>query len=129
MRITVDEAREYFSHPSQRRFGLDPKDLPEGLEYWARGNVCGVFHAAFWPGVWMGHFGVKREGLGEYVDDARCVLDEFSQTLRPARVIGWIEEGNRAAIAFVRRIGFSEDGSMDLPGGGVVMFGWDGKWL
>ena len=77
----------------------------------------------------MGHFGVKREGLGEYVDDARCVLDEFSQTLRPARVIGWIEEGNRAAIAFVRRIGFSEDGSMDLPGGGVVMFGWDGKWL
>ena len=126
MKISVDAAREYFAHPSQRRFGLAPDDLPEGIEYWARGPVCGAFHQAFWPGVWMGHFGVKPEGWGRLVVPAKEVIAEFSKALRPARIIGWVESDNAAAIAFTKRLGFKIDGEMDPPG--VIMFGLDTTW-
>lgn len=128
MRVTADEAREYFVHPSQRLFDLDPQDLPEGLEYWADGPICGVFHMAFWPGVWMGHFGVKPDGWGHIDLCAQRVLAEFSESVQPARIVGWVEKRNAAAVAFVRRIGFDVDGEMDLPSGAVIMFGWGGKW-
>lgn len=114
MRITVDEARAYFAHPSQQLFGITPDALPaEGVEYWADGPLCGVFHCAPWPGCWMAHYAAKPEGWGRLDRHAKAILVAFWDDKQPAAIIGWTEKTNRAALAFARRIGFREDG--DLP--------------
>lgn len=125
MRISVEEAREYFADPSQRPLGIDPADLPaEGFEYWAIGPVCWIFHPAPWPGIWMSHFAVKPEGRGHAVEAAKAIAHEFWAEKKPVRLIGWTPERNRAALAFTRRIGAVRDGVMPTPTGNIIMQGW-----
>lgn len=126
-KLTAREAREYFSDPTQLRASMleSADDLPEDrFEYWADGPICGVFHRTAWPGVWMAHYGVKREGWGHLADPARRILRAFWEEHGPERIIGWTDSRNRAALAFARRIGFREDGRMELNGYAVVMTGW-----
>lgn len=123
MRITVDEAREYFSHPSQHEFGKTEKDLPEWGDYWAKGGVCLVSHNAYWPGIVMVHVGAKPEAWGGLDEDVRSLLAEIWAAEQPTRMIAWISENNRAALALARRVGFEIDGYMP---NGVVLMGWKG---
>lgn len=124
--ITAAEARAFFAAPSQMRHGeIDPADLhDDGLEYWAEDGVCGVFHAALWPGVWMAHYGVMPESWGRTIAPARRILAAFWEAKQPQRIIGWTKESNRAALSFARRLGFEIDGRLDLPSGPVIMQGW-----
>lgn len=128
MRITVDEAREYFAHPSQQVYGITPDTLPdEPFEYWASGPLCGCAHPAPYRDVWMVHFAAKPEGMGQLIPHARALMHEFWDAKKPARLIGWTPVRFRAALAFVRRVGFVEDGILPLPDGEVVMSGWRPK--
>lgn len=125
MKISVDEARKYFTHDSQKILGTDPDNLPEdGVEYWASGPICGVFHPAPWPDVWMAHYGVLPEGWGRLKSPAIEILTAFWREKQPKRIIGWTEETNRAAVAFARRLGFEKDGEMKLGSETVIMQGW-----
>lgn len=125
MRITVDEAREYFAHPSQQVYGITPDTLPdEPFEYWADGPVCGVAHLAPFPNVWMVHIACKPEGWGKATGHTRKLLHEFWNDRKPARIIGWTPAKFRHAVAMNRRLGFVEDGRLPLPDGDVIMFGW-----
>ena len=125
MRITVDAARGYFRHPSQRVLETTPDNLPDvGFEYWASGPLCIVFHPSLYPDVWMGHTAAKPEGWGLLVPHAKKLINEFWDEKMPHRIIGWTPEKNRAALAFVRRAGFVVDGRLPLPGGAVIMSGW-----
>lgn len=127
MQITVDEARAFFAHPSQHVFGITPDRLPEeGVEYWASGPVCGVFHLAPYPDVWMGHYAVKPEGWGKATEPAKAILRAFSEAKQAHRIIGWTPSSNRAALAFAKRLGFVVDGVMPLPEGEIIMQGWTG---
>ena len=125
MKITVDEARGFFAHPSQQVFGITPDTLPgEPFEYWAHGHVCGVAHMAPHPGVWMVHMAVKPEGWGRAVESGRLLLREFWTEKQPKRLIGWTPSNMRAAWAFARRCGFVDDGRMPLGDYDIIMSGW-----
>ena len=125
MKITVDEARQYLAHPSQQIMDARPETLPvEGVEYYAVGPICGMFHRDHWPGVWMAHYAVKPEGWGLLTAPAKQILNEFWEAERPERIVGWTPASNRAALAFSKRIGFVVDGEMNLPSGKVIMQGW-----
>jgi RimJ/RimL family protein N-acetyltransferase len=121
VRITADEAREYFAHPSQKT-GIDPDNLPgDPVQYWAEGGVCGLFHPSFWPDVWMGHYAVKPEVWGKTIEPARAILLEFWEAASPQLIIGWTDQNNRQALKFARRLGFKEIGTMR---NGVVTQEW-----
>lgn len=121
MRITVDEARSYFLHPSQQ-IDITPETLPgDPVQYWARGGVCALFHPAFWPDVWMGHYAVRPEVWGNTVRPAKELLNAFWNAENPQLIIGWTDIKNRQAISFARRIGFKEIGTTH---NGVVMQEW-----
>lgn len=123
--ITVDQARPFWADPSQHVMGAHPDALPdEGFHYWADGPVCVVFHRAPWPDVWMAHYGMKPEGRGHYVAPAVRILRAFWTEHSPARIVGWTDTGNRAAIAFARRCGFTKDGEFHTDTGTVAMTGW-----
>lgn len=115
MRISVDEARPFFAHPSQQK-GFDPADLPsEGVEYWASGPVCGVFRDFCWPRVLDVHCGVKPEGWGHTVPHARNILREVWEHHRPDLIVALTHESNRATLAFNRRCGFAVVGPLPVP--------------
>lgn len=124
MRITAREAREWFAHPSQQLHGLDPEALTDDFLYYANGPICGVFHPMPWPGLWMGHYGVKPEGWGQLIRPAREILEQFAFDAGAYRVLGWTLASNRAACAFARRLGFVEDGRMPSPDGELILTGW-----
>lgn len=127
-KITVNQAREYFTDPSQQLHGITDKNLPdEGFEYWADGPVCGVFHRVAWPGVFMCHYGVKPEGWGKLVKPAKRILEAFWGEHNPKRLIGWTPDTNTAALGFAKRLGFTIDGEMDLGEVKIIMQGWV-KW-
>lgn len=124
MRISVNEARQYWAHHSQQEKSfIHPDELPddEAFQYWALDGVCGVFHGAMWPGVWMAHYGVMPEVWGKATRPAKAILSAFWGEENPELIIGWTDETNRAALAFARRIGFKENGRMNLPNGAVIM--------
>lgn len=123
MRITVDEARAYFADPSQHQGGKTQDDLPDWADYWANGGACLMTHTAYWPGVIMVHIGAKPECWGFLDAPIKRLLREIWATERPDRLIAWISERNRAALALARRVGFSHDGYMP---NGVFLLGWKG---
>ncbi len=127
--ISVNDAMEYFRHPSQQIEGITPEKLPKtGVEYLANGPVCGAFNLGPWPDVWMGHYAVKPEGWGRAVVPALKILNVFWREKMPARIIGWTPESNRAALAFAKRLGFEIDGEMNLGNRVIVMQGWRPEW-
>lgn len=98
-------------------------DLPdEGVIYMADGPICGAFHRAPWPGTWFAHYGAMPEAWGGLVAPARRVLRDFCSGQGAHCIIGWTARENRAAIAFARRIGFIETGTLD--GGSVICTEW-----
>lgn len=120
-RITPDEARRYFADPSQQVLDVTPDTLPEEwCEYWADGPVCIVFHATAAENVWMAHLAVLPEARGHLVEPALRVLRAFWAHHNPRRIVAWIEETRRPAIAFARRLGAREHGR--IPG--TVMMDW-----
>jgi len=130
LRISVDEAREYFRHPSQQKASIiTPDALPEsGVIYYAHEGVCGCFHDAHWPGLVMAHYAVNPEVWGRTVEPARAILAQFWDDYRPEAILGWTAESNRKALSFARRIGFREYGRLDLPSGAVIKQEWR-KWV
>lgn len=128
-RVSVEEAREFFAHPSQLKGAMlqSADELPDGVEYWADGSICGAFHQAPWPGVWFGHYGVKPEGWGNLTNPARRILRQFCERVGASCVIGWTDKDNRAAIAFAKRIGFRETGTIDA--GRVIVTEWRPSWV
>lgn len=119
--LTVAEARPYFNHPTQLRGAMlhDVADLPaDGVEYRALGPVCGAFHRAPWPNAWFLHYGVLPEHWGRLVEPSRVILRDFAAEANVKLFIGWTPAGNRAAIAFAKRVGFVETGTLD--GGAVI---------
>jgi RimJ/RimL family protein N-acetyltransferase len=123
--IGVDEARAFFADRTQQVASMiTPDQLPaDGVEYWADEGVCGAFHLAPWPGVWMAHYGVKPSQWGKTIPPARRILYAFWKAKQPDRIVGWTLESNRAAISFARRLGFVVDGRLDLKEP-VIMQGW-----
>lgn len=126
MRISVEEARKYLEHPSQQK-GCDalPTDLPEeGVEYWAKGGICGMFHTAQWPNVWQAHYAVMPSQWGKLVQPAKDVLMEFWEARQPSLILAFTDEQNRAALAFAKRIGFKPVGNLAPTTGGVLISEW-----
>ena len=119
MKITVDEARAYFAHPSQH-VGVTPEELPDWMEYWADGGVCMVLHPMPAPDVWMAHIGVKPEAWGRTAEPTRRILEAFWQAKQPHRIVAWIGDHRRAAIALARNTGWVADGQFP----GTIMLGW-----
>lgn len=123
MKITVDAAEAYFADPAARRAMMLDGPLPEFCDYYAQGGVCGCFHAGPWPGLIIGHIGVRREALGLADGPARAILRHVWKIHAPHRIAGWVKESNRAARALCLRLGMELDGRLPLPEP-VLMYGW-----
>lgn len=115
MRVSPEDAAPYFW---DRRYA-PAGDLPRGWAYYAAEGVCLAFHDVPWPRTVAVHVGVLREAWGRAVAPAKALISEMRDEYRPYRIIAWLHENNRAAIAFARRVGFAEDGRFP----GVVMMG------
>lgn len=129
MRITVDEAKPFFAHVTQLRGAKlnSPDDLPEaGFVYWADGPICGAFHQAPWESVWFAHYGAKPEAWGGLRSPALRVLTGFCGDVGASCILGWTDIENRAAIAFAKRLGFRETGTIDA--GRVLQTEWRPEW-
>lgn len=126
MRIGVDEARKFFEHPSQQKgCMITPETLPEeGFEYWEKGGICGAFHRAPWPNVWMAHYGVIPSQWGKLSEPAKDVLMEFWAHHNPDLIMAMTAKTNRAAVSFAKRIGFKVVGSLSAESGDVVITEW-----
>lgn len=120
MIITVNEARAYFTHPTQQ-VRVTPEELPDSCEYWADSGVCLVFHPTAAADVWMVHIGVKLSAWGRTTDPARRILEAFWRAKQPQRIVAWIDDHRRPALALARRVGFTTDGAFP----GTVMLGWE----
>ena len=106
VRIGLDEARQYFAHPSQHAFGLTEADLPENAAYYADGDVCGAFQGVLWPGIVAAHIGVKPDACGMTFEPALRILVEFSGEFPDMSIIGIIGKDNRLAVSQAKKLGF-----------------------
>ncbi len=92
------------------------------MTYRACDGFCGAFHMHLWPGVWMGHMGALP-GVRRVDAAAKAILQAFALESGAERIIGWINEKNRPALALCRRLGFEIDGRLPLAEP-VCMVGW-----
>ena len=122
-KLTPEQAAAYFCHPSQVKASGMGGDLPDWMEYRTYGGVCGAFQPHLWPGIWMGHLAALPEARGHAVKPMRAILAAFCNEVGAERIIGWVKENNRAALALCRRAGFETDGVLPLAEP-VVMIGW-----
>lgn len=121
--ISVDEAREFFAHPSQCK-GFTPDQLPAaGVDYWADGPVCAIFRDFAWPFVLDVHCGVKPEAWGRTVPHCRAILRAAWNHYTPDLIVAQSLESNRAVLAMNRRLGFRVIGTMPTPDP-VVIQSW-----
>ncbi len=126
-RITVEEARSFFVHPSQWR-SARPEQLQDGgFVYYASGPICGVFHDMPWPRTIGAHCGVKPEGWGNLVPHAQAILQQVWDDFQPDVIVAWTPENNRATLAFNKRTGFVIDGILPTPSVRTVMQSWRPK--
>lgn len=103
--VGPDEAMEYF--PKGLMFRETRYDaVPDGPLYLACDGVLGVFHGAFWPGVFMIHASARKEAWGRTTDPMRRIVAEFCRIASPLRILAWIPRRNRLAIRLAERCGF-----------------------
>lgn len=126
LRVSADEARKYLAHWTQQKGAEATPDqlTDEGFEYWAQEGVCGIFHLAPWPDVWMAHYAVLPEAWGKTTTPAKSILNAFWQHHQPQAIVGWTKQSNRAALSFARRVGFVEHGRLEMPSGTVIQQNW-----
>ena len=124
MKIGVEAARKYWSHPTQHSFGHTGDDLPDWAEYWADGDVCLMTHPWLWPGVLGVHLGVLPSAWGGTVEPVRRLLNEVWQAKQPERLVAHVDEKNRLTVALARKVGMEIDGITPLRSGAVLLFGW-----
>lgn len=128
MRIGVEEARGFFEHHSQQKkgVGLMPDQLPDdgSCEYWAIGGICGIFHQGPVPNSWTAHCGVKPAKWGALVNDAKDIMMEFWAHHSPDVIVAMPSKKNRAVIAFDKRVGFKEVGTLSPMSGELVILEW-----
>jgi len=121
-RISVAEARLYFTHPSQQVYGAAPDNLPgEPFIYYASGPFCGAAHPGPLRDVWIVDYAVKPEGWGNLVSHARSVLRLHWDTVQPASLMGFTRTDLRHALAFMRRVGFEPIGKVTASNGEFVI--------
>lgn len=126
--LTLDEAKLFWSDPSQQVMGLNIDELPEpgettGITYASDGPLAVLLHKSFWPDIWMFHIGVKPEGWGKLRDHAEQLIRDVFVYTGAIRLTTWVHEPNRATVAMARRHKFDLDGRMPAVGGDVLMFG------
>ncbi len=119
-RLTPKRAAPYFWHPAGGIDGVTFVPVP-WMDYRACDGFCGAFHLQ-WPGVWMGHMGALP-GVRRVDAAASAILRAYALAKGAERIIGWIKESNRPALALCRRLGFEIDGILPLAEP-VVMVGW-----
>ena len=111
MKVTRDEARNWWEHPTQHR-GLDLNNMPD-LAYYADGPACLGVQIGFWPGTIVIHLGVKPEGWGKLVPHITKLVAEAAEDLSATRVQAWVYSTNRAVVRLALRCGFTLDGAFD----------------
>lgn len=125
LRITVEAARAFFMHPSQRVFGLLPEFLPDDpFQYWAAGSVCLSFHPGELPGVWMTHIAANPSGWGRLDGDVSRVLHAFFEESKADVIMAWIPATLRHSVSLSRRVGFEEIGRFRTTIGEIIITTW-----
>ena len=71
----------------------------------------------------MGHLGVLKAALGRSDEALKAILQAYALETGAERIIGWVDERNRAALAMCRRVGFEIDGRLPLAEP-AIMIGW-----
>ena len=117
-RLTAQEAKPFFWH--DRHGDITESDW---MDFRACDGVCGAFHAHLWPGVYMGHLGVRKDARGRADEAAGAILQAYALETGAERIIGWIDERNRAALAMCKRLGFQQDGVLAMRNP-VIMLGY-----
>lgn len=117
-KLTAEQAACFFWHPYHGDISTE-----DWMQFRACEGVCGAFHQHLWPGVWMGHLGALKEARGRAVEPAKAILRAFAAEVGAERIIGWVREDNRAALALCRRAGFELDGCLPLAEP-VALIGW-----
>lgn len=118
-RLTAKRAAAYFQHRQQIVCGVGFTPV-NWMDYRACDGFCGAFHFQ-WPGVYMGHMGALP-GVRRVDAAAKAILDAYALETGAERIIGWIKESNRPALALCRRLGFEIDGRLPLQEA-VIMVG------
>ena len=116
--LTAKQAKPFFWHKAHG-------DITEKtwMDFRACDGVCVAFHAHLWPGVYMGHLGVLKAALGRSDEALKAILQAYALETGAERIIGWVDERNRAALAMCRRVGFEIDGRLPLAEP-AIMIGW-----
>lgn len=119
-KLSGKQAAAYFQHPAGGVDGVTFMHSPV-MRYRACDGFCFAFHWR-WPGVWEAHMGALP-GVRRVDDAARAILQAYALETGAERIIGWIKESNRPALALCRRIGCKVDGILPLAEP-VVMISW-----
>ena len=115
MRISVDQAREYFQHPSQQRegVGLMPDQLhDDGVTYYATEHMCLLVHE--YEGEPMVHIAVKPEGWGRLDDPCVTLLTWVQADWNADRLLALIDENNRAVVRMANAVGFTGSQQVEM---------------
>lgn len=116
--LTAAEAAPFFWHKSHGDVsGLD------WAEFRACDGVCCGFHPHFWPDVWVGHLGALKSARGNTLEPFKAILRAFAAEVGAERIVGLVNESNRATLALCRRAGFEIDGRLPLAEP-AALIGW-----
>jgi len=119
-RLTAKKAAAYFQHPAGGMDGVTFMPVP-WMDYRACDGFCMAFHWR-WPGVYETHMGALP-GVRRVDQAMKAILQSYALEKGAERIVGWIKESNRPALALCRRVGCEVDGRLPLVDP-VVMIGW-----